>query len=67
MTLPMQTIARVVGGIVGAALLVAGLTLGYIAIIAAKRSEGVFLPAGYVAVACLVAGGLLLRVALKEL
>jgi hypothetical protein len=67
MTPPAQTIARVVGGIVGAALLVAGLTLGYIAIIAAKRSEGVFLPAGYVAIACFVAGGWLLRVALKGL
>lgn len=66
MTFPAQTIARVIGGIVGAALLAAGATLGYIAIIAAKRSEGVFLPAGYVAVACLVAGGLLLRLALKE-
>jgi hypothetical protein len=65
MTLPAQTIARVIGGIAGAALLVAGATLGYIAIIAARRSEGVFLPAGYVSVACLVAGGLLLRVALK--
>jgi hypothetical protein len=65
MTLPAQTIARVLGGLVGAALLAAAATLGYIAIIAAKRSEGVFLPAGYVAIACLVAGSLLLRVALK--
>ena len=67
MTLPAQTIARIIGGVVGLALLAAGATLGYIAIIAAKRSEGVFLPAGYVAVACLVAGGLLLRVVLKGL
>jgi hypothetical protein len=65
MTLQAQTIARVIGGMVGVALLAAGATLGYIAIIAAKRSEGVFLPAGYVAVACLVAGGLLVRLALK--
>lgn len=63
--MPAQTIARVIGGIAGAALLAAGATLGYIAIIAAKRSEGVFLPAGYVAVACVVAGGLLVRLALK--
>ena len=36
-------------------LLGAGLVLGYIAVIAARRSEGVFVPAGYVAVACLAA------------
>ena len=65
MTVPAQTVARVIGGIAAAVLLAAGTTLGYIAIIAAKRSEGVFLPAGYVAVACLVAGGLLVRLALK--
>jgi hypothetical protein len=65
MTLPAHTIARVIGGVVGSALLAAGATLGYIAIIAARRSEGVFLPAGYVSIACLVAGGLLLRLALK--
>jgi hypothetical protein len=65
MTLAAHTIARVIGGIAGTALLAAGATLGYIAIIAAKRSEGVFLPAGYVAIACLVAGGFLVRMALK--
>lgn len=36
-------------------LLGAGLVLGYIAVVAARRSEGVFVPAGYVAVACLAA------------
>ena len=63
--MPAHTIARVLCGIVGTALLAAGAVLGYIAIIAAKRSEGVFLPAGYVAIACLVAGGLLLRMSLR--
>jgi hypothetical protein len=63
--MPAHTIARVLCGIAGTALLAAGAVLGYIAIIAAKRSEGVFLPAGYVAVACLVAGGLLLRMSLR--
>jgi len=33
----------------------AGVVLGYIAVIAARRNEGVFVPAGYVAVACLAA------------
>jgi len=65
MTVPAHAIVRVLGGIAGGALLAAGATLGYIAIIAARRSEGVFLPAGYVAVACLVAGGLLLRMSLR--
>lgn len=48
-----------------AALLLAGvgLWLGYIAIVAARRSEGVFLPAGYVAALCLVGAGLLARTA----
>lgn len=36
----------------GAALLVVALVLGWIAVIAARRSEGVFLPAGYVAAGC---------------
>lgn len=44
-------------------LLVAGTVLGYIAIIAARRSEGVFLPAGYVAALCLAGGVLLIRMA----
>jgi hypothetical protein len=43
------------------ALLGAGAVLGYISVIALRRSEGVFLPAGYVAIACLVGGALLLR------
>lgn len=42
-----------------------GATLGYIAIIALRRSEGVFLPAGYVALACLAAGVYLGRLALR--
>ena len=46
-----------------AVLLVAGVGLGYIAVVAARRSEGVFLPAGYVACVCLVGAGLLARFA----
>ncbi len=66
MALPTHTLLRIIAALVAATLLAAGVTLGYIAVIAARRSEGVFLPAGYVAIACLVAGGLLLRVALRE-
>jgi hypothetical protein len=64
MSLTTSTILRVITAIVAVALLGAGATLGYIAVIAARRSEGVFVPAGYVSMACLVAGGLLLRMAL---
>jgi len=39
--------------------------LGGVAVIALRRSEGVFLPAGYVALICLTAGVLLARVVLQ--
>ena len=48
-----------------AVLLVVGVWLGYIAVIALRRSEGVFLPAGYVALLCLTGCGFLLRIALR--
>jgi hypothetical protein len=44
-------------------LVIAGSILGYIAVVAARRSEGVFVPAGYVALVCLAAGVFLARVA----
>jgi hypothetical protein len=50
---------------VAAALAVAGLVLGYIAVIALRRSEGVFLPAGYVAIACLTAAFFIARALLR--
>jgi hypothetical protein len=46
-------------------LLGAGLALGYIAAVAVRRNEGVFMPAGYVALACLAGGAYLVRVALR--
>jgi hypothetical protein len=42
-----------------------GFTLGYIAVIAIRRSEGVLLPAGYVALICLTAGVLLARLVVQ--
>lgn len=48
-----------------AALLVAGLVLGYIAAIALRRSEGVFVPAGTVALLCLIGGAWLIRTAYR--
>ncbi|MEP6990342.1 MAG: hypothetical protein ABJA80_05365 [bacterium] len=56
---------RILAGLGAALLLSAGVVLGWIAVVAVRRSEGVFLPAGYVAVMCLVAGGLLGRLALR--
>ena len=47
-------------------LLAVGGWLGYIAVVAARRSEGVFLPAAYVAALCLVGAGLLGRLASRN-
>jgi hypothetical protein len=44
-------------------LVVAGSVLGYIAVVAARRNEGVFVPAGYVALLCMAAGVFLASVA----
>lgn len=46
-------------------LFVIGGVLGYIAVIALRRSEGVFLPAGYVALLCLAGGAFMCRVAIR--
>ncbi len=42
----------------------AGAVLGYIAIVAARRSEGVFVPAGTVAILALIGAAWIARVAL---
>jgi hypothetical protein len=44
-------------------LLLGGSILAYIAVVAARRGEGVFVPAGYVALVCLAAGVFLAKVA----
>ena len=46
--------------------LAVGATLGYLAVIALRRSEGVFLPAGYVSLVFLAAGVYLGRLALRD-
>ena len=51
---------------VAALLLVGGAVLGYIAVVALRRSEGVFLPAGYVALFCLAGGAVLARWLLRQ-
>jgi hypothetical protein len=39
--------------------------LGYISVVALRRNEGVFMPAGYVALLCLAGGVILLRIAMR--
>ena len=46
-------------------MLAAGVTLGWISVVALRRNEGVFMPAGYVAIACLVGGAWLLRAGIR--
>jgi len=60
-----STIVRI--GLIALALvlLVAGAGLGYIAVVAVRRNEGVFMPAGYVALACLAGATYLLRLGLR--
>ena len=54
------------GAIIGAVVLLAiGAVLGYISVVALRRSEGVFMPAGYVALMSLAAGAWLLRVGVR--
>jgi hypothetical protein len=66
MTTSAAPVVRVLLLLLAVVLLAAGLTLGYVAVIAARRSEGVFMPAGYVALACLAGGAWLLRAGLGE-
>lgn len=54
---------RWVAGAAALVLMVAGSVLGYIAVVALRRNEGVFVPAGYVALVCLAAGVFLAKVA----
>ena len=56
---------RGVAVVAGALLVAVALGLGWIAVIAARRSEGVFLPAGYVAAACAAGGVALARWGLR--
>jgi hypothetical protein len=65
MSAPMSAVVRAAVLLLALALLGAGATLGYVAVIALRRSEGVFLPAGYVGLGLLAGGGYLLRLALR--
>ena len=65
MASPTPAPLRLVAIVVALVLLTASGVLGYIALVALRRNEGVFMPAGYVALACLAGGVLLLRLALR--
>jgi hypothetical protein len=57
----MPSLLRAAAIVTAILLLTAGGVLGYVAVIALRRGEGVFMPAGCVAVALLVGGVVLLR------
>lgn len=61
----MSSVVR--AGVVALALVLlgAGAVLAYIAVIALRRSEGVFLPAGYVGIGLLAGGAYLLRLGIR--
>ena len=55
---------RILTLLAAAALIVAAAWLGYVAVVAARRSEGVFVPAGAVAILLLIAAVWMTRWAL---
>lgn len=59
-------VLRVAALAVALVLFTGAAVLGYITVIAFRRDEGVYVPAGYVAAGCLVGGVLLLRLALRD-
>jgi hypothetical protein len=61
----MSAVVRAGLVVLALALLGVGGVLGYVAVVALRRSEGVFLPAGYVGVALLAGGAYLLRLAAR--
>jgi hypothetical protein len=61
MAAPSSPLLRGLALLTALALLGAALVLGYIAVVALRRSEGVFMPAGYVALICMAGGVWLLR------
>jgi hypothetical protein len=66
MTPAAPALLRVAAALAALVLLTMSGVLGYVSVIALRRSEGVFMPAGYVALACLTGGVLLLRVAMRS-
>jgi hypothetical protein len=60
---PSALVLRIAALLLGALLLAVGGWLGYVSVVAFRRSEGVFMPAGYVSLLCLAGAALLLRVA----
>jgi hypothetical protein len=65
MAAPVAPVVRAILTILALVLLGTGAVLGYIAVVALRRSEGVFMPAGYVALALLASGAYLLRLGVR--
>jgi hypothetical protein len=63
---PVSSVVRAGVVLLALVLLGAGAVLAYVAAVALRRSEGVFLPAGYVGLALLAGGAYLIRLALRE-
>ena len=61
----MSVALRALAALAALTLLVAGGYLAWLTVFALRRGEGVFLPIGYVAAACLAGGVLLARIVLR--
>jgi hypothetical protein len=66
MTTPPSAFLRIAALAVALILLTVASALGYVAVVAARRSEGVFMPTGYVALICLACAVILIRVASRH-
>jgi hypothetical protein len=66
MSAPLSTFVRIAALTAALILLTVASVLGYIAVVAARRSEGVFVPAGYVALVCAVCAVMLIRIASRH-
>ncbi|HVE79226.1 MAG TPA: hypothetical protein VNA89_10210 [Gemmatimonadaceae bacterium] len=68
--MPPATLLRVlalVAGVAGVVLVAGGLALGWLAVVAARRGEGVFVPVAGVALLAVAGGGALVRWAAERL
>lgn len=66
MSTPLSAFVRIAALTAALILLTVASVLGYIAVVAARRSEGVFVPAGYVALVCAVCAVMLIRIACRD-
>jgi hypothetical protein len=65
LTAAVPALLRVAAALAALVMLTVAGVLGYLSVVALRRSEGVFMPAGYVALACLAGGIFLIRLATR--